>query len=185
MSRKWLIGLSLLGLVAASLVVTRAWPELFFPLPFTGPRNGRVLDAATGQAIAGATILAEWWCHDNPLPDGPGHYTIRTEVKSDQNGVFKLNPPARRRGWFGTSFTLQVSAREYIDAVLIVDPENTPLPPQTAAWPFAETSIHQALPETLTIQLQAAKPVIQNALSSPDPLIRQAAQEKLKSLEGP
>ncbi len=157
----------------------------FLPrLPFTGPWRGRVVDATTGQPIPGVTIAAEWWCHDNPLPDGPGHYTIRAAANSDIDGQFTLTPPVRRGGWFGTHFALVVRAREYIDAVFIVDPNNTPLPPSTATWPFVDTTIHTSLPATMTIELQPAKPVLLKALESSDPLIRQTAEEELQELEG-
>ena len=199
MSRKRRVVLVAVCVLAAGLVLARTWPWLIHGLassgagsrPVTGtwfgvltcPRSGRVLDATTGKPIAGATAAAEWTCHDNPLPDGPGHLPAYAEGTTDADGRFVLAPPARRGGIFQTDFVFRVRAKGYIEAVFIVDPHNVPLPPSTVAWPFADTTVHTSLPATITARLKPAKPVLLKALTSSDKLIRETAREMLRELE--
>jgi len=180
-TRKILI-VSLIG-AALCLASVVASLSLFPRLPFSGPYSGRVVDAVTAKPIAGASVVGVWFCHDNPLPDGSGHYSLESTTTTDAGGGFILNPPSRRGGWFGTSFSLQVLAGGYIEAVLIVDPNNTPLPPSTVAWPFKDTTVHTTLPAKMTVKLQPAKAILLKAEQSSDPLIKQTAQEMLQKLE--
>lgn len=156
----------------------------FFPrLPFPGPYSGRVLDAVTGKPIAGATVLATWTIHDTPLPDGPSHESLHVQTITDAKGSFALKKPTRRGGWFQTDYVFIVRAPRHIEAVFIVDPNNTPLPASTRNWPFATTTIQTTLPKEMDIRLAPAEPVFRQALKSADKLIRETAAEKLKELE--
>jgi hypothetical protein len=118
--------------------------------------------------------------HDNPLPDGVGHKAIKALAKTDRSGVFHLEKQEARGGLFQTDVSIQVTAKGYIDRALIIDPKATPLPPQTIAWPFQETSVHVSPPEPLRVRLKPALPIILKALQSKDPLIKQVAEEELR-----
>lgn len=153
------------------------------PLPFTGPRRGMVVDATTGKPIANATVTAAWTLHDNPLPDGPGHKPLSVTATTDATGAFTLVPPKERGGLSQTDHVVKVEAPGYIGAVMIVDPRMPALPPSTVTWPFVRTTVHKALPETMTIKLEPARPVLLKALKSKDKLIRDTAQEELRKLD--
>jgi len=176
--------LALVGLFAAvtCLLVAFVCRWLFPPLPFTGPWSGQVVDAVTGTPIPGARVKVKWTCHDSPLPNGAAHEPVYAVAKADAAGKFALKPPNRRGGRFGTDIGLSVTATGYIDAVFVVDPNATPLPPSAAAWPFADTTVQKSLSGIMTIRLRPARPVLLKALKSPDSLIRTTAQEKLAQL---
>jgi hypothetical protein len=151
-------------------------------LPFSGPKTGRVVDGATGEPIAGAVVQASWTCHDNPLPDGSGHYNVNAWAVCNQFGYFRLRKPGRRGGWFGTDHSVSVSAKGYIKKVFIVDPSERPLPESTRTYPFVETSVHRSLPAQMTIRLNPAIPVLLKAFKSDNPRYRSIAKRELAKL---
>lgn len=168
----------------------RVLPALIFlvlagcNLPYPGPYRGRVTDAQTGQPISGAKVEAEWWCHDNPLPDGPGSYFIRSWTVTNDRGAFRLEKETRRGGLFGSHFVLRISAEGYIPAHLIAEPSGTPLPAGTEEYPFTKTSAYKVFPAELKIKLTPAVPVFLKALRSGVPLQMKIAREKLIRLLG-
>ncbi len=153
-------------------------------LPFPGPHEGRVTDSQTGKPISGAKVEAEWWCHDNPLPDGPGSFFVRSSTVTDDQGLFRLEKETRRGGLFGASFALKISADAYIPAVLMGDRSGNPLPPSTAGYPFRETASYVEFPTNLHIQLAPAAPVLLKAMKSGKPMYQKTAREKLTKLLG-
>jgi len=155
------------------------------PLPFAGPYSGTVVDFERDSPIPGATVEVEWMRHDNPLPDGPGHHTIKASAKTDRNGVFKIEKQETRGGLSATDVTIRVTAQGYITRVFIIDPNalRSPLPQQTIDWPFQNTSVHVSPPVPLHVRLKPALPVILKALQSKDPLIKQTAEEELRRLK--
>ena len=74
-------------LVSFALVVGGCFGHLVYP---SGPFSGRVVDASTGQPLAGAAIVAVWR-QEGP---GPGHPSERlhdaVEVVADADGHFTL-----------------------------------------------------------------------------------------------
>jgi hypothetical protein len=74
-------------LLFLALVVAGCFGHLVYP---SGPFSGRVVDAATGQPLAGAAVVAVWR-QEGP---GPGHPTERLhdalEVVADADGYFTL-----------------------------------------------------------------------------------------------
>ncbi|MEW6265896.1 MAG: carboxypeptidase-like regulatory domain-containing protein [Thermodesulfobacteriota bacterium] len=175
---KWIIVAAVLGLVLFVLVL-----GFYSSLPFPGPFEGIVLDATTGQSIPGANVTANWWCHNNPLPDGPGHFTLSLSAKTGQDGRFKIKKQTNRGGLFGSSFSLTATAKGYINSVWVVDPKGTPLPRSTVNYPLVDTSLHTSLPGTLLIKLKPAEPVLRQAIKSDDPLISKIAEEELRKLK--
>jgi hypothetical protein len=173
-------------LIATVLVIALFWSfggHFPYPTPYAGPYKGTVINAATEAPIPEAVIEAIWWCHDNPLPDGPGHYQIITKSRSDESGRFQIKTSSRRGGWFGTDFHLRVIAGGYIESVQIFDTRNNPLPKETRDWPFVDTSIFQYPPSNLTVRMKPAKPILLEALESKNPLIRETAADELKKLK--
>jgi hypothetical protein len=155
-----------------------------YSVPLPGPFEGRVTDNQSGRPIAGAEVEAESWCHDNPLPDGPGSFHIRSNTKTNENGFFRLEKETRRGGLFGCSFALKISAESYIPTNLLYEPKGIPLPPETVAYPFINTSALKEFPAKLEIQLAPAMPVFLKALKSGNPLYQRMAREKLTKLMG-
>lgn len=153
-------------------------------LPFPGPYEGRVTDSETLEPISGARVDAEWWCHDNPLPDLPGSFSIRSSTFTDERGLFRLERETRRGGIFGSQFVLRISSEGYIPAHLVADASDIPLPPGTEAYPFIETSKYKEFPARLTVELTPAIPVLLKALKSGIPLHQRVAREKLTKLMG-
>ncbi|MEW5724697.1 MAG: HEAT repeat domain-containing protein [Thermodesulfobacteriota bacterium] len=150
---------------------------LVWPLPFEGPGRGTVLDQETGRPVPFPEVEAVWLCHDNPLPDGPGHYQVIAPAETDAGGRYQLERPYRRRGFFGTSLVVRFNAQGYIGQVFILDPSGRPLPAETAAYPFVRTVVQRSLPVELEVRLEPAGPVLVRALESDNPLYRaQAAQ---------
>ena len=135
-------------------------------LPFAGPYAGLVLDATTGNPIPGATVEAEWWCHDNPIPDTGGSYFVRASATTDTKGVYALEKQSRSGGWFGSDFSIHVTANGYIKRALVVDPRGNPLPDSTKNYRFVDTTTHVSLPAVLNIKLTPALPVLVKALQS-------------------
>ncbi|MBN1883536.1 MAG: HEAT repeat domain-containing protein [Deltaproteobacteria bacterium] len=156
---------------------------LFFPLPYGVPGEIIVIDSATSGPIPDAVVRAEWWCHDNPLPDGPGSFTVMSEATTDAEGRAGLTVPKRRGGWFGCSLAVTISKPGYIPAGILVDPVNIPLPESVATWPFRTTVSIAEFPETLTVYLESALPVYLSALVDDDAFIRAVAAEELGALE--
>ncbi len=93
-----------------------------------------------------------------------------------------LSGARERRGLMGTDFVVRFKAEGYIEAVFILDPNGTPLPPQTLAWPFATTKVLTSMPQLMSVKLKPALPVLIKAAGSEDELIRQTAVEKLEKL---
>lgn len=153
-------------------------------LPFSGPYQGTVEDLKTGEPLKGVKVEAEWWCHDNPLPDGPGSFFVRSSTVTDERGAFQIKRETRRGGLFGCSFVLKITAEGYIPASLILDPSGEPLPPSTKAYPFVRTSAFTGFPSELHVKLTPALPVWLNAVRSRVPLHREVAREKLIGLLG-
>ena len=153
-------------------------------LPFPGPYQGKVTDADSGKPIIGARVEAEWWCHDNPLPDGPGSFFVRSTTFTGERGGFHIEKETRRGGVFGSSFALKINAEGYIPAHILVIPSCEPLPPSTKAYPFIKTSAYKAPPNDLDVKLEPAAPAFLKALRSGEPLHRKVAREKLTELLG-
>ena len=154
------------------------------PLPFTGPYEGYVIDSTTGKPIEGAIVEAEWWCHDSPLPDGPGSFFIRTSSICDTNGFFRIEQETRRGGYFGSNFALKFKAKGYIPATLIGDISNTPLPSSTISYPFIDTIKYESFPSALHIKIKPAGPVFLKLISSENVSYRKRAKEGLQKLLG-
>jgi hypothetical protein len=171
----WKILLILLGTLAA---VTGC------KLPFPGPHQGVVTDSDTGKPIMGATVEGEWWCHDNPLPDGPGSFFVRSSTVTDDHGKFRLEKETRRGGLFGASFVLKVSAEEYIPAAILADPSGVRLPASTRDYPFRQTSAVREFPGEIRIKLAPALPVLLDALRSGIPRHQREARDQLRKLLG-
>lgn len=153
------------------------------PLPFPGPYHGQVADADTGLPLANATIKIKWTRHDTPLPDGPRHRAITESARTDLQGSFNVPKLETRGGLFSTRVAISISAAGYITRVLVIDPNNAPLPQQTVDWPFRDTSVHISPPEPLDVKLKPALPVILKALQSKEPFVRKIAEEELLRLK--
>lgn len=73
--------------ILLALMVPGCFGHLIYP---SGPFSGRVVDASTGQPLAGAAVVAVWR-QEGP---GPGHPTERLhdalEVVADAEGYFTL-----------------------------------------------------------------------------------------------
>ena len=155
-----------------------------YSVPLPGPFEGRVTDNQSDRPISGAEVEAESWCHDNPLPDGPGSFFVRSNTKTDKNGFFRLEKETRRGGLFGCSFTLKINAERYVPTNLLYEPKGFPLPPETVAFPFINTYALKEFPAKLKIQLAPAIPVFLKAIKSGDPIYQRTAREKLTKLIG-
>lgn len=153
-------------------------------LPFPGPYKGRVTNSASGQAIVGAEVTAEWWCHDNPLPDGPGSFFIHNSTITDENGYFRIDKETQRGGLFGASFVLRFSKKGYIPTNLIAMSRDENLPPSTLEYPFIKTVPMRVYPDPLEIKLDPAGPVLLKAIKSGNPFYQKIAREKLIELLG-
>lgn len=155
----------------------------FFPLPHDVPETIIVLDADTAEPITGAQVRAEWWCHDNPLPDGPGSFTVMSEAATNEEGRAGLSVPHKRGGWFGCSTYVEVSMPGYVPLGIIVEPADRPLPESVATWPFRTTVTMSEFPDTVLASLKPALPVYLTALVDDDAFIRAVAAEELGALE--
>jgi hypothetical protein len=155
-----------------------------FPVPLPGPFEGCVTDSQSSKPIGGALVEAESWCHDNPLPDGPGNFFVISNTKTDKNGFFRIEKETRRGGLFGCSFALKISAENYIQTNLLYEPKEYALPPSTAAYPFINTSALKVFPAKLEIQLAPAIPVFLKAIKSGNPSYQETAREKLTKIIG-
>lgn len=171
----WIMGLCA---VAALLLVSGC------NLPYPGPYQGTVVDAETGEPIAGATVQGEWWCHDNPLPDGPGSFFVRSSTTTDEQGSFLLERETHRGGLFGASFALKITAEGYIPASLLGEPSGRPLPLSTQKYPFVQTVAYKEFPPVLKVTLSPAAAVYLEAMKSGIPLHQKVAREKLTKLLG-
>jgi hypothetical protein len=147
-------------------------------LHFEGPHNGTLRDASNGNPIAGATVVAAWWCYDFPYPH-IGEYWVYASATTDDKGHYEIKRPSRRSGWFGQSFTLRFNAKGYIEAVFALEPRGLPLPPSTKEYPFVDTTSHVSFPANLDILLKPARPALLKALTSDNPQYRWVAAEKL------
>jgi len=157
--------------------------QFFFPLSFPGPYSGTVVDSE-GNPIPGAIVEVQWMLHDNPLPDGVGHYPIKAAGETDKNGIFYIKKQESRGGLSQTDLSIKITAKGYIERVLIIYPKgNLVLPQQTIDWPFADTSIHKSPPEPFNVRLKPALPVILKAIQSKDPLIKWKAEQELRKLK--
>jgi Ankyrin repeats (3 copies)/Ankyrin repeats (many copies) len=153
-------------------------------LPFPGPYQGLVTDSETGEPIEAATVKAEWWCHDNPLPDGPGSFFVRSSTLTDEKGLFRLEKETRRGGLFGSSFVLKIDAEGYIPARIFALRSGDSLPPSTKAYPFSRSIAYKEFPDELDIKLAPAAPVLLKAMKSGKPRYQQTARERLTKLVG-
>jgi len=164
--------------LAACVFLSRGYVgSLVHPLPFSGPYQGMIIDAATGKPVAGAAVRAQWWCYDSPDPHF-GNYWVYASATSGEQGRYKIKKPNRRAGWFGHSFTLQVNAQGYVP-VVIVTPDDPPLPEDTKAYPFTDTRGFRCLPETMDIRLKPFRPVLLEALASDNAQYRWVAADEL------
>lgn len=153
-------------------------------LPFPGPFQGTVTDAETGKPISGAKVEAEWWCHDNPIPDSGGSFFVRSSTLTDEQGAFRIAKERRRGGFFGSSLVLKISATGYIPANVFAMPSGDSLPQSTTAYPFIQAIAYEHIPPTLHVKLRPAGPVLLQATKSGEPLHRKVAREKLTKLLG-
>jgi ankyrin repeat protein len=141
--------------------------------------KGSVIDSETGIPIKNAIVNGNWIFHDNPLPDGSGHDYVYGKTVTDNNGRFELEKVNRRGGFFGTEFSLNITAPGYIDAVMIADPKKIPLPESTITWPFITTTTHVFLPSDILISLKPGRKIYLEELKSPIVLRRSLAAEKI------
>ena len=185
--KRWTFIVAVSGAILCAVLWTCVFSRgrvaaLLFPLPYGLPETIIVYDSETSRPLSGAIIRAEWWCHDNPLPDGPGSFFVSSEVITDENGRAFPTVPDERGGWFGCSMAVTISKSRYIPAGILVDPANRPLPESEAAWPFRVTTVTPRFPETLEVSLEPALPVYLSALTDDDPLVRTIAAEELGRL---
>ena len=153
-------------------------------LPFPGPYQGKVTDADTGNPIIGAKVEAEWWCHDNLIPDGPGSFFVRSSTFTDEQGIFRIERQTHRGGIFGSTFALKIHTKGYIPANILAIPSGEPLPPSTKAYPFIQTTAYKMIPKNLDVKLKPAAPVFLKAMKNGEPLHRKIAREQLTKLIG-
>jgi hypothetical protein len=174
-----------LVMILAAFMLSRTFVgRLVFPLPFAGPHVGSIVDCNTQKPISQAFVETTWWCHDNPLPDSPGQFTVTVTALTDQDGNFILPKPRRRGGFFASQFSIHIQADSFVKTVLIVDPKKRELPQSTKQWPFVKTTLEKALPAPLVLCLEPELPVLIQALSTDDELIRTTAAQKL-TIYGP
>jgi hypothetical protein len=165
MKKRHTLALLLLVPLTASVFISRGYlGSLLHPLPFDGPYNGTIVDAATGKPVADARVVAKWWCYDSPDPHF-GNYWITISATADEGGRYELKKPRRREGWFGSSFTLSINARGYVP-VVVITPDIPPLPPATRAYPFTDTRAYPSLPSSLDITLNPFRPILLETLIS-------------------
>ncbi len=165
-------------LLSALLVITGC------KLPFPGPHAGRVIDASTGEPIQTAEVEAEWWCHDNPLPDGPGSFFLRSSTFTDEHGAFRIDKEDRRGGLFGSGFVLKVSKDGYIPLRLIAMEAGEELPESTVNYPLVDVVPYRTFRNDLQIELKPALPVLLETMRSGEPLHQKVAREELTRLLG-
>jgi len=184
--RRWIALLVSVAVLCAALwvcVFSRGWfASRLFSLPYDLPETVIVCDAATSKPISGALVRAEWWCHDNPIPDAPGSFFVSSEAVTDEHGRAAPTVPNERGGWFGCSLAVTISKPGYVPAGILVDKTNYPLPESEKSWPFRTTTVISRFPETVEVFLEPALPVYLSALSDDDPLVRTIAAEELGAL---
>lgn len=168
------------GLALMAVLVTIQGCEL----PYPGPYQGTVTDSDTDRPISGAKVEAEWWCHDNPMPDLPGSFFVRSSTITDERGSFRLRKETRRGGLFGSSFVLKVSAKGYIPVNLLPVSPREPLPPNLEDYPFIRTVGFDKSQKQLDVKLSPAVPVLLKAMKSGIPLHQKVAREQLTKLLG-
>lgn len=153
-------------------------------LPFPGPYVGTVTDSETADPIEGALVRAEWWCHDSPLPDGPGSFFIRVEISTNEKGAFRIDKQQRRGGLFGTGFALRVEKPGYIPTNWIAVEPGQELPKSTTEYPLIASQALERFPDEIHIKLSPAIPVLLKAMGSGVPLHQRTAREELVKLLG-
>ena len=155
--------------------------SLIHPLPFDGPKSGRVTDAKTGKPIANAKIVASWGCWDFPYPH-IADYFVYAYTSTDKNGYYRIKKPKRRGGWFGGEFSLDVQARGYIPAGFYLLKGKTKEKEKNrgaSAYPFFAVTPFSRFPETLDVPLKPAKQILLKGLKSDNPDYRKTAAEML------
>ncbi len=130
----------------------------------------------------GAEVQARWWCHDNPLPDGPGSFFVKTSTVTDNRGEFRLEKETRRGGLFGSSFALEATAQGYLPAVVFIEPSSNPLPASTESYPFRTVAQFTQVPSRYQLKLKPAVPVYLKALRDGVPGHMRQAREALRKL---
>lgn len=175
-----LVSLLLLSLIAFISMSRGYFGSFVHPLPFKGPYNGTIVDAVSEKSVENARVTAKWWCYDSPDPHF-GNYWVSISVTSDKNGHYEIKKPRRRGGWFGESFTLSVDAKGYVP-VVILTPDDPPLPLSTKAYPFVDTRVYASLPASLDIQLNPLRPVLLETLKSENAQYRLQAAEELEKM---
>ena len=167
-------------LVTLFVLTNRGWiGSLVHPLPFDGPKSGKVVDAERGRPVAGARITAIWGCWDFPYPH-IAEYFVYSHTISDRNSHYEIKKPERRGGWFGGSFSLDIQAGGYIPAGFYqrlgkAGDDGT----KTQAYPFMTVAAFSRFPETLDISLIPAKSVLLKELGSDNPDYRSIAARML------
>jgi len=178
MGKRNIIVLLLAISLTAYVLLSRGYiGGLVHPLPFEGPYDGAIIDAATGLPVEQARVTAKWWGYDSPDPHF-GNYWVYASALSDENGRYEIKKPHRRGGWFGGSFTLSVNAKGYVPVVAVA-PDEPPFPPDTKAYPFTDTRAYASFPASLDIPLDPFGPVLLEALTSDNAQYRWKAAEEL------
>lgn len=181
MKKRYIFILLLLLPLIAYVFISRGYiGSLVHPLPFTGPYSGLIVDASTGKPVAGARVVAQWWCYDSPDPH-LGNYWITLSAISDERGRYQLNKPRSREGWFGSSFTLSINAQGYVPVVMVT-PDDPPLPESTRTYPFTDTRAYPSLPATLDITLNPFLPILLETLHAENSDYRWRAASEIGKL---
>ena len=90
------VGVALLTGLGLSL--SAGCGHLIYP---SGPYSGRVVDAETGQPIAGAAVIATWIREVPVAPHMPEQDWDAYETVSNANGEFATIPHRTHFTWFG------------------------------------------------------------------------------------
>jgi hypothetical protein len=168
------------------LAVALGWYGLcVWRVPFHGPRTGLVVDAQTGAPIPNAVVQVSWYRYDRPFGPSAEEQTasdgkfVSVSAKTDTQGLFTLERPARRNGFFGADMYVWIVASGYIDTVFVETGHPGPLEDKTATDPLRDTYWHRRMPVRVVVKLRPAEPVLEAALQRGSPELRARALELL------